>query len=894
MALAPATRLGPYEILGPLGAGGMGEVYRARDTRLGRDVAIKVLPATFSGDAERVGRLEREAKLLASLNHPNIAALFGIEQQDGMLCLALELVEGPTLADRLRRGAIPVDEAFAIAAQIAAALEAAHDAGIVHRDLKPGNVMLRADGVVKVLDFGLAKGAASADSNPELSNSPTLTHMATGMGVILGTAAYMSPEQARGRGVDRRTDIWSFGCVLYEMLSGQQLFSGDTVSDTIARILEREPDWSAIPAAVPEKIRDLLRRCLEKDARKRLRDIGDARIELEEAVAARSSRSRSAASGAEARRGGARPGSPGVAYAIAAAAVALAGFALLRPLFTATPRFVGRLSVTEPEGASFDNDAVDCAISPDGATLAFVAGDSTGTIQLWVRPLGSLEGRPIAGTDNAVKPFWSPDSRWIAFFADGKLKKVRLGRGGVETVCDAPNGRGGTWSSKGMIAFVPSGEGPVFAVNASGGEPRQVTTLDSTRHENSHRFPCFLPDGNHFLYVVLPAGPRGFELMAGSLDGRRARPISTVDSAPVYAEPGYLVFMRDRNLVAQRFDPGSLRLRGDPVTLPDTPGGSQTTGFRAATVSLNGTLAYLNGTVTNSRLTWYDRAGHVVGVVPVPAAQYQLPVLSHDERRIAVERVAGPNESDLWLVDLARGVVTRFTFGPRQNSFPTWSPDDHRIAFESNRNGMFDIYVKSTSGATPETALVTGRSQFKHPVSWSPDGRLLAFYELMPRTLFDISVVATDGSSPPTPYLATPFQDQFPELSPDGRWMLYNSDESGRAEAYVQSFPVPGQKYQLTTAGSFLGTWRRDGKEIILIGLDGQSVLAAEVLESGSEFRASAPRLLFRIPPNVAGFDVTRDGQRFLLPIPEGKTVAQSITVVTNWLEDLRRHARER
>jgi len=381
--------------------------------------------------------------------------------------------------------------------------------------------------------------------------------------------------------------------------------------------------------------------------------------------------------------------------------------------------------------------------------------------------------------------------------------------------------------------------------------------------------------------------------MAGSVDGGKAKLVATVDTAPVFAN-GYLVYMRDRNLVAQPFDAGALAFTGEPTTLSDTPGSSQTTGFRPATASTNGMLAYMNGTVTNSRLTWFDRAGRVTGVVPVPAAQYQIPSLSHDERKIAVDRIASPNEIDLWMVDLARGVSSRFTFGPLQNSFATWSPDDRRIAFESNRNGMFDIYVKSTSGATPETALVRGRSQFKHPVSWSPDGRSLAFYELNQKTLFDISIVATDGSSPPVPYLATPFQEQVPFISPDGRWMLYTSDESGRNECYVQSFPTPGQKYQVTTGGCFFGRWRGDGKEILIIGQDGQSLLSAEVLDSGGEFRASAPRLLFRFPPNVAGFDVTRDGQRFLAGVPEGKTVSQSITVVTNWQGEVKQHAAEK
>ena len=886
-------RIGEYPIERELGRGGMGIVYLGRDPRLDRPVAIKVLPEAFTKDPERLARFDREAKLLAALHHPNIAGIYGIEESGGERFLALEYVEGPTLADRLARGALPIDESLELGAQIAAALEAAHEAGIIHRDLKPGNVKITPAGVVKVLDFGLAKGAGSADSSPDLSQSPTLTYMATGVGMILGTAAYMSPEQARGKIVDRRTDIWSFGCVLYEMLTGRQLFAGETVSDTIAKILEREPDWSAIPAAVPEKLRDLLRRCLEKDARKRLRDIGDARLELEEAVAARTSKSRLAAAEIEAARGAARARTPVWAYAALAAAVGLLAFLGLRPLLVHETKPVVRLSVAEGEGADLDGDPVDCAISPDGGTITFVAADSANTSRLWSRPIGSLRARPIPGTENAFKPFWSADSRWIGFFADGKLKKVRP-EGGVETICEASNGRGAAWSSQGTIVFAPAGEGPLFAVSAAGGEPRQVTTLDSTRHETAHRFPCFLPDQRHFLYVALPGGARGFQVLAGSLDGRAARPLLVTDSAPVYADPGYLVYLRDRNLVAQRFDAGSLRVQGDPLSLPDTPASSNTTGARPATVSANGTLAYMNGTITNSRLTWYDRTGHVTGTVPLPAAQYQLPFLSPDGSTVAVDRVASANETDLQLVDLARGAATRFTYGPRQNTTAIWSHDGSRIAFESNRNGPFDIFVKPANGAHPESALIAGRSQFQHPTSWSPDDKLLAFYELDPKTGFDIWIVPTDGSGPPVPYLQTPFQEQFPMISPDGRWMLYNSDESGRPEAYVQSFPTPGHKYQITTDGCFFEMWRPDGKEIFFIGLDAVTILAAEVQETGDSFRASAPRTLFHVPPNTNGFAPARDGQRFLIPVPEGNTTAPSITVVLNWQTELAARAANR
>jgi eukaryotic-like serine/threonine-protein kinase len=881
---APA-RVGAYPIERELGRGGMGIVYLGRDTRLGRLVAIKVLPDAFAGDPERLTRFEREAMLLASLNHPNIAGIYGLEETNGRRFLALEYVEGPTLAQRLERGSLPIDEALDVGQQIAAALEAAHESGVIHRDLKPGNVKLTPAGDVKVLDFGLAKGTGTAESGVDMSQSPTIGYAPTGMGVILGTAAYMSPEQARGRTLDRRTDIWSFGCVLYECLTGRQLFSGETVSDTIAKILEREPDWSAIPAAVPEKIRDLLRRCLEKDARKRLRDVGDARIELEEALAARTSKSRVAAAEVELGRRSIRARIPTLAYVVALVALAAAVLAMfaLRP-----PRLpTVRLSVLQPEGESFSFGAEDYAIAPNGRTLAFVAADSSGTPRLWTRSLEGLMGRPIPGTDNASKPFWSPDSRAIDFFAEGKLKRVRPG-GGVQAICDAPNARGGSWGAKDVIVFAPTGQSPLFAVSSSGGAPRQVTTLDSTRHETGHRYPWFLPDGNHFLYVTLPATPDGYQVMVGSLDGRRSRALMLADSSPTYAAPGYLFFLRGLNLAAQRFDAGLLRLVGEPTTLPDIPGSSTSSGFRAVTASTNGVLAYLNGGAVNRRLLWFDRSGRELGAVPVPPAQYELGALSPDERTVAIGRRTSPDQADVWLVDLARGVGTRFTYGPRQNLAPVWSPDGSRIAFESNRNGPWDVYTKPSSGANPEVPFLKSPAQFKHPSTWSPDGRFLIVSQMEPNTGFDVWIFPADGSGPGAPYLETPYDERVPAISPNGRWMLYTSDESGRPELYVQSFPTPGHKYQISTTGCFVGTWRKDGKEIFLVGgADFQTMTSAIVEENGNSFRTGSPHFLFRAPPNSFGVATTGDGQRFLFSVPENEGTPLSVTVLLNWMAAL-------
>jgi eukaryotic-like serine/threonine-protein kinase len=876
-------QIGAYPVEREIGRGGMGIVYLARDPELHRQVAIKVLPDLLARDPERLARFEREARLLASLNHPNIAAIYGIEESGGHRFLVLEYVEGETLAERLARGALPVTETLDIGRQIAAALEAAHESGVIHRDLKPANVKLTPGGDVKVLDFGLAKGGA-AESSPDLSHSPTIAYNKTEAGVILGTAAYMSPEQARGKSVDRRTDIWSLGCVLYECLTGRQLFAGETVSDMIARILEREPDWNALPAQTPEKVRELLRRMLDKDAKKRQRDIGDARIQLEEALAARTSSSGIApAKSGPATAGVGRRGAV-VAGAFTALAAAFWMGALLMPEVLRrepAPR-VTRFSVPSPPGALVIQDAAESAISPDGRMLAFSAADSAGNTHVWVRSLDGLVAHPIAGTANASLPFWSPDARWIGFFADGKLKKAAANGGAVEVLCDAKNPRGGTWNRHDLIIFAPDGAGPLFRVSASGGEAEQVTTLDSTKQEGAHRFPAFLPDGKHFLYTSLPPRNGKYDVWAGSLDSRERRLVMAAPGRPAYANPGYLLYIRGSGLVAQKFDSRSMRVHGQPIPLPDVPSFSQYNGYAPVTVSDAGDLAYTSATAQITELTWLDRSGRELGVVRIPEGSYQIARASSDGRFAAVVKFESPLESDIWIVDLERAVATRFTFDAGLTEFPLWSPSGDRIAFQSSRIGLPDFFVKSTNGASPETTLQTAPVTVKNLYQWSSDGRWITYEQLDGQTGWDIYVIPADGKGPPVEYLRTPHNERWGAISPDGRWMAYASDETGQMEIYVQSYPKPtGTKYRVSMTGGGPPIWRSDGRELAFLGPDFQSVLSSQVT-TGASFHATMPRPLFRLPPGAGIGWFTRDLERYLVPLPAGAKTAASITVALN------------
>jgi Tol biopolymer transport system component len=762
MALPAGTRLGAYEIVGLIGAGGMGEVFRARDSRLDRQVAIKALPDAFRGDGERAARFAREAKLLAALNHSNIATIHGLEQADGKQFIVMELVEGETLADRIARGPIPVEEALPIAKQIAEALEAAHEQGVIHRDLKPANIKLRSDGTVKVLDFGLAK-ALTADisgaSSIDRMNSPTITSpvLLSGVGVMLGTAAYMSPEQAKGRAADKRSDVWAFGCVLYEMLTSKRAFDGEDVTDTLAAIVRGEPDWSALPPGLARPMLRLLRNCLHKDPHWRLQHIGDVRLELnganEPAVVT------APPPPATSRR---RIWAAAVVLSIASIAV---GVIVERFRDTPVAAAVIQFTIAPPPDASFATPplagsgvASQVAISPDGKHLVFVANDQNG-YRLWLRSLDMTEARPLSGTDGGAFPFWSPDSRFIAFFAAGKLKRVSLSGGPPSVICDAADGRGGTWNQDNAIVFTPSARGVLQRVSAGSGTPVDASLLNEGYGDTNHRFPSFLPDGRHFLFTAVvgtccPAGKPG-QIRIGSLDSMEAVDLLTADSAATYTA-GYLLFSREGTLMAQAFDPSSRRVAGEPFRFVDGIG-SEGSRYASLSASTNSVLVYGKGQMTpQSRLTWLDRTGRELRTVG-DFENYPNITLSPDERVIAAAIMRGtPVNIDIYRVDANTGAADRLTFDPGNDVAPIWSPDSRSVVFSSQRSGRSALFQKAMVGTTSEDVLLDVAGGTVAPTSWSADGRFL----LYTRTPFagnnDIWVLPFSGDRKPVPFLETP------------------------------------------------------------------------------------------------------------------------------------------
>jgi Tol biopolymer transport system component len=897
MALTLGTKLGPYEIASPLGAGGMGEVYRARDTKLKREVALKVLPELFANDAQRMARFEREAQVLASLNHPNIAHIHGLEESNEVRALVMELVEGQTLAERIAHGPMPLEEAVPLAKQIAEALEYAHDKGIIHRDLKPANIKLTPDGQVKVLDFGLAKALDVDSGEVNISTSPTISAAATRAGVLLGTAAYMSPEQAKGKAADRRTDIWAFGCVLYDMLTGKPAFDGETITDTLAAVVRAEPEWKQLPDKVPSGIRELLHRCLTKDAKQRLQAIGEARIAIDKYLADPSADSATEGLASTLVQDMQRLRSRQRFLALAAVAALVAAIFLGVLHWGRAPEKVRvvRSYIRAMPNSSFllTGQQSGFALSTDGLRLAYVAQGANGKFLLWVRPLDSLTAQPLAGTEDAGYPFWSPDGRSIGFFGLGKLKRIDASGGPPLTLADAPLPRGGSWSKDGVIVFAPSVNAPLYRVSSAGGTATPLTSLDPSKNETTHRWPHFLPDGRHFLYVAgTPLTPKETitnSIRVGSLDSTESKVLLQSHADGLYAS-GHILFLRLNTLMAQPFDLKRLELTDDAFPIADPVQEDEIMIRSVFSASQNGFLAYLGGTGgANRELVWLDRSGKKVGQVP-GLDGYSGPRISPDGKRLAFT-ISSPSQ-DIWTYDIARGVKTRLTFGSaagQGNTGSVWSPDGQRVAYTSVRAGKFGIYQKLADGSGSEELLFEETGAVKYLNDWSPDAKLLA-YQQATQGVNGIWMLALSAERKSFPFLQSQFTAFLAAFSADGKWLAYCSSESGEQRVYVVPFPGPGGKWQVSPAGGCYPRWRHDQKELFYLSADNK-IMAAVVNGSGSSFAIGAITTLFETPlfrSQMGAFDVTADGQRFIVSREPGQPNA-AITLVENWDAELKK-----
>jgi eukaryotic-like serine/threonine-protein kinase len=897
MSLSAGTKLGPYEIQSPLGAGGMGEVYRAKDSKLGRDIALKVIPQEFARDAQRMARFQREAQVLASLNHTNIASIYGLEESGGGPALVMELVEGPTLAERIKQGLIPIDEALPIAKQVAEALEYAHERGIIHRDLKPANIKLRPDGKVKLLDFGLAKALQGDAVAKDASNSPTLTHAASEAGIILGTAAYMSPEQAKGKAVDRRADIWAFGGVLYEMLTGRRAFAGETTSDTLAAIITRDPDWLSLPSPVPPPIRDLVHRCLTKDAKQRLRDIGDARIVIEEVLSGSVMAEPAPAGSRQAFWRRAMP------WAALAVGIVVIGSLLWYTRPSATSPLTSSFPVTLPAGEALavtgfpGRDLPVVAISRDGSEFAYIAAKN-GKNQLYLRPMDRLEPSPLPGTDGAFTPFFSPNGQWIGFFADGKLKKVSIHGGEPVTLCDAPLNRGATWVDDDTIIFTPDLFTGLMSVSAAGGTPQVLTTPDASKGEASHRWPEALPGGKAIVFVTAAGADIGSfsesKIMVERLDTHTTKVLPILGSYPRYSPSGHLLFLTQGRVFAVPFRLDQLEVTGRPFPVLDGVMMSPNSGGAELSLSRTGSLVFVPETAAaapNDILTWVDRRNQS-HPINAPPRTYRSPHISPDGRSLAVEIESG-RQVDIWTYDLHRGTLTRLTFDGRSRA-PLWTADGKRVTYMTYKpRGGSTIVSKAADGSGQEETLVGGNKLLQIPESWSPDGRFLAFMA-MAGGIRNIFVVPLKGDRKPFPFIQAKFDQADARFSPDGRWLAYVSTESGKPEVYVQLFPGPGGKWQLSTDGGTDPLWMRNGHELLFCQAN---KLLSVTVASQPNFSASTPRFVAEIPPEPpfgfisnGRYDMSADGQRFLfVKATASQTVGNELDVILNWAEEVKR-----
>ena len=916
MPLAPGTRLGPYEVTAQIGAGGMGEVYRARDAKLGRDVALKILPEAFVGDPDRVARFEREAQVVAALNHPNIAIIHGFQESDGVRALVLELVEGETLAEVIARGPLPLTEALAIARQIADALEAAHDKGIVHRDLKPDNVKVTSSGTIKVLDFGLAKMLEpDTTRTPSYAGtmSPTISLHATYGGIILGTPAYMSPEQARGKPVDRRVDIWAFGCVLFELLTGRKTFDpGETISDAVAHILTREPDWTALPADTPAHVHTLLRRCLQKDPQKRLPHIGLVRLELDEG----DSHTHSAATATVAPLKSDTTSPARKRAALVAGALAAVGLgATLTWVMMRTPPVTRqtRFSVEAVRPISTNAFFRNIAISPDGTQLAYADFGGGSAQQLLLRRLDRLDTQTMRGITSAGGPFFSPDSRTIGFFApaSSELRKVSVDGGPAIPVCrfqGAP--RGATWGTDDMIVFATNDQATgLLSVPAGGGEPKLLTKPDQKKGEQDHLFPSMLPGRRAVLFTVTPVGGLIENSLVAVLDLATGQTKTLIrgGSHGIYVDTGHLVYASAGSLRAVRFDLDRLTVFGDAIALVDQVR-TLNSGAAQFDVSRSGTLVFMPGgedgvaSVARS-LVWVDRSGREQPIGAAPRRSYAVLRLSPDGRRVAVD--TRDQESDVWIWDVERETLTKLTTNPGVDALPIWTPDGAHIVFTSSRDGLAPnlFWQRADFTGTAERLATSANSQ--NPHSFTPDGKNLIVQMTVPGNSTDLHVMAMDallsgkpatGKMETAPLLHTMAAEVAGEISPDGRWIAYYSNSSGRNDVYVRAFPnvEAGGQFPISTAGGTRPAWSRKGRELFYLDLDGAMMVVP--VQTTPTFSAGKPAKLFDATwwtgQSVRTYDVTADGQRFLAikdPMSsDSDATPQTFTVVLNWVQELK------
>ena len=899
MPLARGTKLGPYEISSLLGAGGMGEVYQAQDTRLGRGVAIKILPDEFSDDAQRMARFDREAKVLASLNHPSIAAIYGLEDSNSVRALVMELVEGPTLAERIQQGLLPLDEALPIAKQIVEGLEYAHERGIIHRDLKPANVKITPKGDAKILDFGLAKALEDEFSAGDMSTSPTLSHAATQAGMLLGTAAYMSPEQARGKKVDRRADIWSFGAVLYEMLTGKPAFAGETISDTLAAVIRAEPEWDDLSGTVPRSIARLLRRCLTKDPNQRLRDIGEARIVIEGAISGTLEETSTTPPAMMERQPIWRRALP---WAAAAIAIVL-GLAFSSRHWRANqtgPPQVMQLSLTLPEplaGVFDPNPGSPFALSPDGSQIAFVASLSGKPQQLYLRPLDQQTATRIPNTENATQPFFSPDGQWLGFFAQGKMLKVSLHGGPATLLCDAPTPHGAHWAVDDLITYAPNFGSGLLRISSAGGTPQTLTTPNLKDRELSHRWPQVLPGGKYVLFTIQVGSEASYDearIAVFSVETGKWRTVVEGGSYARYVPSGHIVYAHAGSLFAVGFNLSRMEITGSPVPVQEgVVTTALTSGGAEYDVTPSGLLVYVPGNAKPPvrKLVWVDRAG-LAKTLPVPPKVYASPTLSPNGKLLAVQ-INEDGVSGIWIYEFARNTLTRLTFGPGSSSAPVWTPDGRRVVYNT-RTMAPSFRSKLADGSGKEDVLFSKEFQDPGatPQSVSPDGKTLLFLTYSPAGRQAIQTLSLDGSDDIQPFLQASFNLTSAHFSPDGHWVAYMTDESGRREICVQPFPGANGKWMISTEGGQYPRWARSGREIFFVS--GDRMMSVDV-ETQPGFKAGTPHALFPTSDYLVGagnYDVAPDGQHFLMVKQEEASISpKELNVVLNWSEELKRRA---